>query len=57
MRRPVCRVPVELVEYVVSFAGEGGEAVAQGLQGDGQAVVLILAKARTDEQGLPLPGR
>ena len=50
-------MPAELVEDVVGFAGEAGEAVAQGLQGDGQAVMLILAKARTDEQGLPLPGR
>ena len=44
-------VPAELVEDVAGFAGEAGEAVAQGLPRDGQAVVLVLAEAGTDEQG------
>ncbi len=50
IRRLVCRSATELVEDVVGFAGEGGEAVAQGLQ-NGQAVMLVLAKVGTDEQG------
>jgi len=44
-------VPAELVEDVAGVVGEAGEAVAQGLQWDGQAVVLVLAEAGTDEQG------
>ena len=41
-------MPAELVEDVVGFAGG---AVAQGVQGDGQAVVLVLAEAGTGKQG------
>lgn len=44
-------MPAELVEDVAGVVGEAGEAVAQGLQRDGQAVVLVLAEAGTDEQG------
>ena len=44
-------VPADLVEDVAGVVGEAGEAVAQGLQRDGQAVVLVLAEAGTDEQG------
>ncbi len=42
---------MELIEDVAGFVGETREAVAQGLQRDGQAVVLVLAEAGTGEQG------
>ena len=43
-------VPAELVGGVAVFVGGAGEAVAEGLQRDGQAVMLALAEAGTGEQ-------
>lgn len=38
-------MPAELVGGVAVFVGGAGEAVAEGLQRDGQAVMLVLAEA------------